>query len=157
VTRPPDDPFERLRDAEARFRLRRHRAEEAVVDAAVSLLAAGVDTPEVAIVAGDDRVEHGELGLDLDRALVALELEPLTVQMAGLRLAIAIAREIVAGEGDLRAAAQELWELWLASDEPEQLNDLAITADGFVDAPEYISLDALREAASGFLDQAPTG
>ena len=157
MNRPPNEPFEPLRDAEARFRLRRHRAEEAVVDAAVLLLTAGVDTPELAIVAGDDRADHGELELDLDRALVALELERLTVQMAGLRLAIPIAREIVAGQGDLRAAAQELWELWLAADEPEQLNDLAITADGFVDVPEYISLDALREAASRFLDQAPTG
>ena len=129
-----------------------------MVDAAVALLVAGIDAPELRIVAGDDRADSRELRLDLDRALVAFGLQPISPQAAGIRLAIPIARDIVAGHAsDVRIAAKELWALWLAADEPELLNDLAFTADGFVDAPTFVSVDALRDAASAFLDQTSTG
>jgi hypothetical protein len=149
--------FDRLRDAEAALRLRRHRARERVIDSAVALILEGVDLPEVVIVAGDDRVDDRELERDLDRALTALGLELLHIEGAALRLATAIANDILLGAGDMRASARSVWDLWLAAGTPDnQLAQFAYVADGFVDLPTYFPESALREAAAGFVAQAPT-
>jgi hypothetical protein len=157
---PQVDParLDRLRDAEARLRLRRFRASKDVVEAAVGLLLGGIDLPEVAIVAGDDRVDDRELERDLDRALTALGVELLDVEAAALRLATAIASDVLAGSGDMRASARSVWDIWLAADSPDnRLAQFAYIADGFVDQPRYFPESALREAAADFLAQAPTG
>jgi len=150
--------FDRLRDAEAALRLRRHRARERVIETAVALVLGGVNLPEVAIVAGDDRVDDRELERDLDRALRALGLELLDIENSALRLATAIANEILVGAGDMRASARSVWDLWLAAGTPDnRLAQFAYVADGFVDLPADFPESALREAAALFVAEAPTG
>jgi hypothetical protein len=147
----------RLRDAEARFRLGRFEASHDVIAAAVDLLVDGVDLSELAVLAGDDRADDRELERDLDRAMKALGLMPLSIDQAVIRLATVLANDVLAGRGDMKAAAQAVWDLWLAADHLDSLFGFAITADGFVDTPQYISVADLREAAADFLAQAPTG
>jgi hypothetical protein len=149
--------LDRLRDAEAALRLGHPGAREQVIEAAVALMLGGVELPEVATIAGDERADDQELKQDLDRALTALGVDSLTVEDAAIRLATAIARDVVAGRGDLRSAARSVWDLWLDSGEPERLADFAITSDGFVDVPDYVHESDLREVAAAFLAQAPTG
>jgi hypothetical protein len=157
---PHIDParLDRLRDAEAALRLRRHRARQQVIDAAVALVLGGVNLSEVAILAGDDRVDDRELERDLDRALTALGVDLLDIKGAALRLATAIADDVLAGSGDMRASARSVWEIWLASGSPDnQLAQFAYVADGFVDLPTYFPESTFREAAADFLGHAPTG
>jgi hypothetical protein len=150
--------LDRLRDAEAALRLRRHGARHLVIDAAVALLLTGVDVPQMAVVAGDDRVDDRELQQDLDEALIALGVDPMDIEGAALRIATAIAHDVLAGQADKRAAARSLWAIWLDSGSPDNpLAQLAYVADGFVDEPMYFPESALLEAAADFLAQAPTG
>ena len=123
----------------------------------MALVLDGVDLPEVAIVAGDDRVDDRELERDLDRALTALGLQQLDIEGSALRLATGIANDILVGAGDMRASARSVWDLWLAAGAPDnRLAQFAYVADGFVDLPDYFPESALREAAAGFVAEAPT-
>ncbi len=155
----PVDParLDRLRDAEARFRLRRVRASTEVVEAAVGLLLEGIDLPEVAIVAGDDRVDDRELENDLDRALAALGLGAMTFEEAAVRYAGSVAAELLDGRQDPKSAAATLWSLWVDTDYADALSDLGQTAEGFLDVHEFVSESDLRAAAADFLAQAPGG
>ena len=150
------DALGSFRRAEGVFRFRFQLALDArrsLVDAAVQLLLAGVDTPNVRILAGEDDAPEAEVEHYLEQALRDLRLSPLSMPEAAVQAGHFIAGRLLAGQLDTGAAARQLWNLYVAADYPSALSDLGAAAewviiDGEVDRSAH---DDLAVAARRFV------
>lgn len=121
----------RLRSAEARFRLDLSDwTKQAVVDAAAGLLAAGVSTPALDTLAGEDRAEWREVLRYLDQCLAELGMAPLDQVPAALLLLDEMAADLLAGRAEPETAAEAIWRA-AYSQRPEGWADLPSEAQKF--------------------------
>jgi hypothetical protein len=146
-----------LRFAEARFRVWRDRdAIAALVDAAVALLVAGADAPNLRILAGEDHAEPDEVEVVLDATLSDLGLDPLDRLTAILSVAEELAQRVIGDEGAATEVAPILWRLFarepMGSELPPAFVRLAYAADAVEDLPWLDeSLPAFLAAARDFV------
>jgi len=145
---------ERLRDAEAAFRLEPGRGSTALVAVAVDMLVAGVSTPGITGLAGDDAAPSEDVERDFGAVLRELGLTALTPADSALRMAREIAHALGAGTVAPRDAATRLWTLFVAADYPDELAEFANIADGFGCIPEHVTKVDLRAAAADYVGRA---
>ena len=144
--------LERIRGAEAPYRLEAWREPSEVVSAAVAIADAGLGGPALIDLAGDDRAPREEVLRDLDRALHELGLEPLATADALRREAARLGRRFLDGELDAPSLAARIWVLWgLAGMPQDALADLDLATHMFLDEPEYTSEAEYREAVESFV------
>jgi hypothetical protein len=146
-----------LRRAEAKFRVWRNRdAIAEVVAASVELLVAGSDTPNLRILAGEDRAEPDEVEAVLNATLSDLGLDRLTRQEAVLAVGEQLARRAIADEAAAAEVAPIIWHLYarepMATEWPLAFERLAYAADLLEDLPDAISaMPDFMSAARDFI------
>lgn len=151
--KPPGSPrltaglIERIRDAEARYRLEGWRGPGEVVSAAVAIAEAGMAGPAIIDLAGDDRAPAEEVLRDLDRALVEIGLEPLVAGDALNHEVARLCRMYLAGHLEATSLAARIWNLWNLSGMPDDaLGHLETATHLYVDLPEFTSQEEYRGA-----------
>ena len=143
---PAVDAFRR---AEARLMLGWSVADQqGLIDAAGDLLLAGIDTPSLRILAGEDRADRHEVAQYLRATLVELGLRPLHTGEAADLVAEDLARSLVAGIVSAQAAAEQIWQFLADSAHPSTYERLVTAAAIVSDLPETPGAedDLLREA-----------
>jgi hypothetical protein len=149
-----------LRDAEAHFRLDPDPGtKQALVDAAVQLLAQGYDTPSLWILAGEDNADEREVESYLDRSLTELGLSQLSEERSVLAVANRDAKALLEGALPTNDAAERLWTLYArhvaGGDEgayPSEFIDLAMDALMVTEELHHPALDPdLAAAASAYV------
>jgi hypothetical protein len=129
-----------------------------VVDAAVGLLVAGIDTPNLRILAGEDRADRTEVENVLAATLRDFGREPLDHRAAALLVARDLAASVVADDRRAAEIAPAIWRLYAdvglsAIDWPEPFVRLAHAADSVVDLPWWEgSMPNFLASAQAFLD-----
>lgn len=145
-----------LRRAEARLRFHGDRESVGdVVAAAVALLVAGMDTPNLRVLAGEDRSEPREVIVTLHATLRDLELAPQSEVEAGILLAADLARRGMADEASARDVAPLIWRLYGPCPDypwPDTFVQLALAADAVEDLPWWDeAMPWFMKAARDFL------
>src|SRR5438034_8225195 len=102
---------DRFRDAEAAFRRRPSNSSRTeLVAAAVALLLAGVESPNLVVLAGEDSADLEEVSEYLDATLRDLGLPPLDQVSIALRTIDHVAQQIVDGRIAPRDGAAAIWD-----------------------------------------------
>jgi len=124
------------------------------VAAAVELLVAGADTPNLRILAGEDRADPREVEEILDATLRDLGLPPLDETGAVLVVARDLARRAIGDEGMATDVAPLIWRLYvrrIGTELPPAFVRLAYAADAVEDLPELpSSMPDFMQAAKAF-------
>ncbi|MBA2720453.1 MAG: hypothetical protein H0U52_14615 [Chloroflexi bacterium] len=125
--------------------------------AAGGLLVSGVDTPNLRILAGEDRAEADDVERVLRATLRDLGLVPLERREAVLAVARRLAHEGAIDEASAETVAPTLWRLFarepMSVEWPDTFVRLAYAADAVEDLPDWSgSLPEFLEAAREFLD-----
>lgn len=124
--------MEGFRDAEAAFRVRRSNASRNdLVAAAVALLLAGVDSPNLRVLAGEDSADLLEVSEYLDATLQGLGLVPLDDMSIAVRTIDQVAQQILDGSIAPRDGAVAIWNAYFpaASSLGPDVDRLATLAD----------------------------
>lgn len=147
-----------FRVAEASFRLEpSERTQPGVIEAAVQLLAAGFDGPNIAMLAGEDHADWRDLNRSLDLALRDLGQEPLGLTQAFELLLDRTAADLVGGRIASAVAAKQIARGWTAVAFAElggKARDVAIAAirwDDLGGQPYGPAPDELLEACRSYL------
>ena len=135
---------------------------EAVPDAAIALLEAGVDTPAIRELAGLIRPVSAEVHPVLERVFEESNLPSISADEAGWRVAFHTARQITTGQISPRAGASRLWGLWGDLDHPDALSYFVYLAADYGEGPKDPVTEAqwfddrIRETAQALLRIEPT-
>lgn len=149
-----------FRRAEAAFVISPDAASIAgVVAASVQLLEAGVDTPHVRMLAGDDRASTYEIEKDFRLALDELGLEPLDYRGAVLEISRELVGRVLANEVRPSEVAPKIWSMFsrvgIGFDWPTEFTRLAMAADAVEDQSDYWDTGPeFMAAARAFVDVA---
>jgi hypothetical protein len=147
-----------FRDAEAAFRLSASDATRAaLVDAAVGLMVAGVESPNLATLAGADFDDYYEVRNYLDATIRDLGLAVLDDRSIAIRTIDRIVRNVMDGSLAPRAGAAAIYDAWLPAAHllGPDLSHLATIADYLDDGwetwgpPADVFLRALAMDRSG--------
>lgn len=130
--RPEPPEHEAFRDAEAAFRRQPSSASRAdLVAAAVALLVAGVDSPNLVALAGEDTADLDEVAAYLDATLQDLGLRPLDQTSIARRTIDHVSQQILDGRIPPRDGAAAIWDAFYpaASALAPDIGRLATIAD----------------------------
>lgn len=124
--------FEEFRDAEAAFRQRQSSESQAgLIAAAVGLLVAGVESPNLAVLAGEDSADPYEVASCLEATLRDLGLPPLDDGSVATRTISRITEQVLEGSMAARDGAAAICDAWLPASDSlgPDLSHLATIAD----------------------------
>jgi hypothetical protein len=153
------EALERFRLAEAHFRLEPSEwTRPDVIDSAAELLSLGVDSPNLATLAGEEKADWREVERFLDLALKDVAQRPLNRSEAFSIVVDAAARDLVADRIDPPTAAKRIERATVANGyqfggEARDLVVAALNLEEFGDEPYGPPPGELRRVAGAYLDR----